>query len=57
MKIERLIAVAAAVVFAAAGLSAQTAGGGISSSMLQEISKGYSAVETVRDERGLTSMI
>ena len=59
MKIERLIAVAAAVAFAAAGLNAQTAGGGISSSMLQEISKGYSgsaADKALRNALNTTSI-
>ena len=59
MKIERLIAVAAAAVFAAAGLNAQTAGGGISSAMLQEISKGYSgsaADKALRNALNTTSI-
>ena len=41
MRQNRIIAAAMAALLSAAGLGAQTAGGGISAEMLQEISKGY----------------
>ncbi|MBO4756834.1 MAG: C1 family peptidase [Bacteroidales bacterium] len=59
MKMKRLAIAAAAVLLIPAGMSAQTAGGGISADMLKEISKGYAgtaADKALRNALNTTSI-
>ena len=59
MKMKRLAIAAAAVLLIPAGMSAQTAGGGISAGMLKEISKGYAgtaADKALRNALNTTSI-
>ena len=56
---KRLFAAAAAALLIASGMSAQTAGGGISADMLKEISKGYAgtpADKALRNALNTTSI-
>ena len=59
MKYRRILAAAAAALLIASGMSAQTAGGGISAEMLKEISKGYAgtpADKALRNALNTTSI-